>query len=70
VTPTDPTPSAFVRALEAELRLRGEPFGLADLLAFAEAARPLMREDPDPGRWAREFIDSGRGVERLPAGGE
>jgi hypothetical protein len=53
-----PTPSAFVRALEAELRLRGTAFAFGDLLTFAEAAWPLMREDPDPGRWADAFLEA------------
>jgi hypothetical protein len=38
----------FVRAPEAELRLRRAAFELRELLAFAENAWPLMREDPDP----------------------
>jgi hypothetical protein len=42
---TPPTPAAFVRLLEAELRLRRAAFELRDLLAFAETAWPT------PGAW-------------------
>jgi hypothetical protein len=58
VTPTPPTPAAFVRALEAELWLRGAAFELRDLLEYAEAVWPLARDDADPGRWADRFLES------------
>jgi hypothetical protein len=56
VAPTDPTPSGFVRHLEAELRLRGAAFELAALLGYVEAVWALAREDPDPVRWADAFL--------------
>jgi hypothetical protein len=58
VNPTPANFSAFIRALEAELQRPGVAFGLRDLLAFAEAAWPLIRDDPDPGRWARAFLEA------------
>jgi hypothetical protein len=45
----------FVEALESELQLHAEPFSRANVLAFVEGAWPLIEDDPDPGRWAREF---------------
>jgi hypothetical protein len=56
VTPAPTNLSAFIRALEAELQLRGVEFSLCDLLAWATAAWSLAREDPDPGRWADAFL--------------
>ena len=53
------TPADFLDALEAELRLRGVAFDRRALLAFVEAAWPLIAEDPDAGIWAREFIAAG-----------
>jgi len=53
------TPADFLDALEAELRLRGVAFDRRALLAFVEAAWPLIDEDPDAGRWAGEFIAGG-----------
>ena len=43
----------FTAALEAGLRLRGVAFARSDLLAFVEAAWPLVEDDPDVGRWMR-----------------
>jgi hypothetical protein len=45
----------FLAALESELQQRGRPFSRADVLAFVEAAWPLVEDDPSPGRWAGEF---------------
>jgi hypothetical protein len=54
------SPHHFARLLEAELLLRQARFNLADLQEFVADAWPLIRDDPDVQRWAREFIDSGR----------
>jgi len=54
------TPHRFARLLEAELLLRQARFNRADLQEFVAAACPLIADDPDVQRWAREFIDSGR----------
>jgi hypothetical protein len=37
-------------ALEAELRLLGDPFAWGDLPEYAFDVRPLAREAPDPSR--------------------
>jgi hypothetical protein len=49
----------FVLSLSLELRLRGEPFDRADLETFARDVWPLV-EDPDPARWATEFLEERR----------
>jgi hypothetical protein len=54
------TPYRFARLLECELRLRQARFSLAGLQEFVAAAWPLIVDDPDVQRWAREFLDSGR----------
>jgi hypothetical protein len=54
------TPYRFARLLEAELLLRQAQFSLADLQEFVAAAWPLIVDDPDVQRWAREFLDSGQ----------
>jgi hypothetical protein len=54
------TPHLFARLLEAELLLRQARFSLAALQQFVADAWPLIVDDPDVQRWAREFIDSGR----------
>jgi hypothetical protein len=54
------TPYRFARLLEAELLLRQAQFSLADLQEFVAAAWPLIVDDPDAQRWAREFLDSGQ----------
>jgi hypothetical protein len=48
----------FTAAVEAELRLLGEPFAFGDLLEYAADVWPLAREDPDPPRWARAFLEA------------
>ncbi len=50
------TQADLVQALEGVLRFRGVPFDRGELLAFVEDVWPLAEDDPDPGRWAREFI--------------
>jgi hypothetical protein len=54
------TPDHFAELLERELRLRQARFSLADLQEFVADAWPLIADDPDVQRWAREFIDGGR----------
>jgi hypothetical protein len=58
------TPAAFVRALEAELRLRGVPFDLRDLLAFAESVWRIAEDDPNPLLWADAFVKEVRAAAR------
>ena len=48
----------FITGLEMELRFRGEPFDRGELEQFAADVWPLAQEDPDPGRWAAEFLDA------------
>jgi hypothetical protein len=48
----------FLSDLEACLRSRPVPFDAADPLAFVEAAWPLIEDEPDPARWAVEFLDA------------
>jgi hypothetical protein len=52
------TTSEFTEAIETELRFVGIAFDRAELLAWTEAMRPHIAEDPDAGRWAREFIEA------------
>jgi hypothetical protein len=54
------TPSAFVRAVEAELRARRVRFDLAKLLDFAASVWPRAVKQPEPVRWADEFLKSVR----------
>jgi hypothetical protein len=56
----------FLAALEAALQQRGKPFRRADVLAFVEAAWPLIEEDPSPGRWAGEFSAAAAKAEGVP----
>ena len=53
------TREEFSRQLEMELGLRGLAFHRATLAEFVDASWPLIADDPDLGRWAREFVDSG-----------
>jgi hypothetical protein len=54
------TQADFTIALEQELRLSGRPFDRGELLTFVADVWPLVDDDPDPARWAREFLESGR----------
>ena len=56
----------FTAAVEGELRRLGEPFAFGDLLEYAADVWQAAREDPDPARWARAFLEAG-GEARLPA---
>ena len=53
------TREEFSQQLERELRLRGVGFHRATLAEYVEAAWPRIADDPDLGRWARQFVDSG-----------
>jgi hypothetical protein len=54
------TQDDFTLELEQELRLRGARFNRADLMQFVADCWPRIVDEPDVGRWTREFIDSGR----------
>ena len=54
------TQADFLESLESELCLRRAAFDRRALLAFVEAAWPLIADDPDLARWAREFIARGK----------
>ena len=60
MVPFPPNLSAFIRAVEEELQLRGCEFDLSSLIRFCTDVWALARLDPDVPRWAREFIESGR----------
>ena len=53
------TPDEFVRVLRQELARRGGHFSPADVRAFVASEWPRIEPDPDPVRWAQEFIDRG-----------
>jgi hypothetical protein len=53
------TREEFTQQLERELRLRGVGFHRASLAEYVEASWPRIADDPDLGRWARQFVDSG-----------
>jgi hypothetical protein len=48
----------FVRALEAELQLRGVPFDRADLVSFVVSAWPLIEDNPNVPHWATAFLEA------------
>lgn len=48
-------PTTFLPILAQELQLLGISFGTADLAKWIEAAWPLIEEDADVMRWAREY---------------
>jgi hypothetical protein len=50
------TRTAFLCALAWQLTLAGVPFIRPELEAFVDDVWPLAEEDPDPSRWAREFL--------------
>jgi hypothetical protein len=57
------TPATFLPLVEDDLQARHVPFDRSELLAFVDAAWLLIAEDPDPARWAGEFLrDVGHGV--------
>jgi hypothetical protein len=54
------TPDGFTEAVAQQLHLRGVPFDRGALVTFIASAWPLIEEDPDPVRWATEFIEVAR----------
>ncbi len=52
------TPDDFTAMLESELQLLGVPFDRGELLTWAADVWVLAEDDPDPGRWAREFLEA------------
>jgi hypothetical protein len=42
-----------------EMGRRGRHFDPVDVRAFVALGWPCVGPDPDPGRWAQEFIDRG-----------
>ncbi len=53
------TPTDFIPLLESALQARGEPFERAAVLTFVADCWPLIEDDPDAERWAREFAAAG-----------
>jgi hypothetical protein len=51
------TPADFLPSLEQELQLLGVPHDRGELLAWIADAWPLIEDDPDVGRWAREYAE-------------
>jgi hypothetical protein len=52
----------FIEALEEELRRQHVQFRQAEVMAFVAAHWGSIVKNPDVVHWAREFIDSGRGI--------
>jgi len=52
----------FIDALTEELQRRRIHFKAPDVRSFVEIHWTEIVKDPDPARWAREFLDSGRGT--------
>jgi hypothetical protein len=50
---------AFIAALEEQLQHCGREFSRAAVLEFVADVWPLAQDDPDPARWAREFLAAG-----------
>jgi hypothetical protein len=55
------TRTDFTLALEQELQFRGRPFDRGELPTFVADVWPLAEDDPDPVRWAGEFLEAGLG---------
>ena len=47
--------TTFLSALAWQLTLQGVPYVRPDLEAFVDDVWPLAEDDPDAGRWAREY---------------
>jgi hypothetical protein len=54
------TPADFLPLIEEDLRARCRPYDRAELLAFVEAAWPLIEDAPDVPRWAAAFLEARR----------
>ena len=52
------TQSDFAASLEHELQLRRVAFDLADVLEFAASVWAIAQVDPEPVRWADEFLQT------------
>jgi hypothetical protein len=52
----------FLSALESQLQLSGQPFERAELQAWVASMWPWCQDDPDPVRWAAEFLEARRAV--------
>lgn len=52
------TPTDFLPSLEQELHLLGVPHDRGDLVAWLDSVWPLVEDDPDVGRWAREYAEA------------
>jgi hypothetical protein len=55
----------FVILLVEELQLRGQPFEHAALAEWLASMWPHVQEDPDPYRWAGEFLETHRSAADL-----
>jgi hypothetical protein len=55
---TDTDLDTFLDALALELRARGHHVLRSEVRAWLEAAWPMVREDPSPGRWASEYLQT------------
>lgn len=51
----------FIDALEEELRRQRVQFTQGDVKEFVRHHWPAIVHDPDPHKWAREFLDRGHG---------
>jgi hypothetical protein len=51
------TQADFIPLLESELALLGVAYDRAELLAWTACMWPWIDDDPDAGRWAREFAE-------------
>jgi hypothetical protein len=60
---TDLDPEPFLDALALELRLRGVPVLRSELRTWVADCWSLMVEDPSPGRWASEYLQTWTGAE-------
>jgi hypothetical protein len=56
------TPADFLPWIETELVKWGEPFDWAALAEWVRCMWPHIQEDPDPYRWAGEFLEARRAV--------
>jgi hypothetical protein len=59
------TLTALLSAVCWELTLAARPHSVADVQAFLEVSRPLAERDPDPARWAKEYVEWEAGLYAL-----
>jgi hypothetical protein len=55
---TDTDVDAFLDALALELRLRGSHLLRSELRTWVADCWSLIVEDPSPGRWASEYLQT------------